>query len=116
VAVRNLTRATQLASRVEVAARALDRMRGLLGRRAFTAGTALWIVPCSSIHTVGMSFAIDAAFLDGRGTVLRLYHSLAPFRVTRVVWKATGVLELPAGTLVATGTSEGDRLDLGLDS
>ncbi len=113
--VRNLTRAADVASRLDVAVRTLDRMRGLLGRAAFEPGAGLWIAPCTSIHTLGMRFAIDAVFLDGKGSVLRSYHDLAPGRVTRIVWKAAGVLELPAGTLRATGTEVGDRLDLGIE-
>ena len=47
----------------------LKRMKGLIGRSAeeFVAGKALWIVPSEGIHTFGMRFPIDAAYLDSKG-------------------------------------------------
>lgn len=113
VAVFNLTRGVALVHNLEVAESLSARMRGLLGRAGLAVGAGLWIRPCSSIHTVGMRFAIDAAFVDAQSRVLRTYHALSPWRVTRIVWGAVGVLELAAGTLAATGTLVGDQLDLG---
>lgn len=112
--VRNLTRGTIVAERLEAALRTVDRMRGLLGRDDLDADDSLWIAPCASIHTIGMRFVIDAAFLDRQGRVLRLYRALGPRRVTRVVWGAKGVLELASGALDRSGTEVGDVLDLGL--
>jgi uncharacterized protein len=99
-----------LAERVERATRVWERMRGLLGRRALPDGDALAIEPCTSIHTFFMAFAIDAAFLDGEGKVIRALSDLRPFRATRLHPSATQVVELPAGTLARTGTREGDHL------
>ncbi len=42
------------------------RMRGLLGRKSLGPDTAMVIDPCSSIHTLGMRFAIDVLFLDSK--------------------------------------------------
>jgi hypothetical protein len=99
-----------LAERVERATRPWARMRGLLGRRDLPEGEALSIEPCTSIHTFFMGFAIDAAFLDRDGRVLRALSHLRPFRATRIHPFARGVVELPAGTLDRTGTREGDHL------
>jgi uncharacterized protein len=99
-----------LAERVERATRVWQRMRGLLGRRALPYGDALAIEPCTSIHTFFMAFAIDAAFLDREGKVIRALSDLRPFRATRLYPSATQVVELPAGTLARTGTGEGDHL------
>src|SRR5256885_7236338 len=99
-----------LAERVERASRLWERMRGLLGRRGLREGDALAIEPCTSIHTFFMGFAIDAAFLDRNGKVIRAIPDLRPFRATRVYPSATQVVELPAGTLARTDTREGDSL------
>jgi uncharacterized membrane protein (UPF0127 family) len=104
----------EIARHLEVALSVRDRMRGLLGRAQLESDRAMWIRPCKSIHTVGMRFAIDAAFLDLEGRVVRAYRALRPSRVTRIIWRAEGVLELAAGVLDATGTQEGDLLDLGI--
>jgi uncharacterized protein len=99
-----------LALRVERATRIWSRLRGLLGRDALPEGCALAIEPCTSIHTLFLRFAIDAAFLDRNGRVLRALSHLRPFRATRVYPLAAQVIELPAGTLARTGTREGDEL------
>ncbi len=113
MSVRNLSRGVEVARHLEVALTTRDRMRGLLGRDHLEPDRALWIRPCKSIHTFGMRFVIDAAFLDREGRVVRAYPALAPSRLTRVVWSAAGVLELAAGVLESTGTRVGDLLDLG---
>ena len=99
-----------VAERIERATRTWERMRGLLGRRELREGDALAIEPCTSIHTFFMGFAIDAAFLDRNGKVIRAIPDLRPFRATRVYPSATQVVELPAGTLARTDTREGDSL------
>jgi len=85
-------------------------MRGLLGRRGLAEGDALAIEPCTSIHTFFMGFAIDAAFLDRNGKVIRAFAHLRPFRATRIYPSAAQVVELPAGTLARSDTREGDQL------
>lgn len=57
-----------------------------------------------------MRFAIDAAFLDREGRVVRAAGDLAPWRLATAARGARDVLELPAGTLAATGTQAGDEL------
>ena len=91
-----------------------ERMKGLLGRSAqeFPSGRGLWLEPSQGIHTIGMSFPIDAAYLDARGRVLKTYHQLSPFRVAAVMFRARSVLELPIGTLIRTGTEVGDLLEI----
>lgn len=113
MSVRNLSRGVDVVRHLEVAHTVRDRMRGLLGRDHLEPDRALWLQPCKSIHTFGMRFAIDAAFLDRDGRVLRTYQTLGASRVTRVVWRAVGVLELASGVLEASGTRAGDLLDLG---
>jgi uncharacterized membrane protein (UPF0127 family) len=59
---------------------------------------------------LGMSFPLDVAFLDHRGGVLASYHGLRPGRRTRWHASAVDALELPAGTLAATRTVDGDTI------
>jgi len=110
----NCTKQTLLASELELADTGWARMKGLLGRQSseFQNGRGLWIVPCEGVHTIGMSFAIDVIYLDADYRVLRIYHSLAPFRIAAVKRKTSSVIELPAGTLVRTQTQIGDLLQI----
>lgn len=108
IEARNTTRETVVASRLAWAGTSEDRKHGLLGRSQFDPGEGIYIVPCKMIHMFGMKFAIDVAFLDRNGVVVAVQHGLRPNRLSRFVWRADGVLELPEGTLRATGTVVGD--------
>ena len=99
-----------LASRVVRADGFLSRLRGLLGRTGLEPGEALLLVPCGSIHTLGMRFPIDALFLDADGIVLRALPDLRPWRLPRPVKGATMVLEMAAGTLGPGGMPPGGRV------
>lgn len=57
-----------------------------------------------------MAFPLDVAFVDERGGVVASYRSLEPGGRTRWHSNAADALELPAGTLTATGTVEGDTI------
>ena len=106
-----------LADRVLRASNFLGRSVGLIGRRRLEPGEGLHLVPCRAIHTFFMQMAIDAAFLDEHGVVVKLFSALPPWRVTRSYRKASSALELPAGTLERSGTREGHRVffDCGMD-
>ena len=108
----NGARQTILASDLEVAETGWQRMRGLIGRssRDFSKGKGLWIPSCEGIHTFGMAFAIDVAYLDSHYRVVHMYQNLRPFRVGKVKWSTKSVLELPAGTLDESFTKVGDFL------
>jgi len=109
----NRSRQAILSTECEAADSGWDRMKGLLGRSKedFSPGKGLWLVPASSIHTIGMSFPIDVAYLDRAGRVIRLYHRLPPLRVAAIKFKTHSILELPAGTLAKTRTEVGDILE-----
>jgi len=102
----------QIATSVEVAETSWRRFMGLMGRRELADGSGLCIRPCNSIHMFFMRFPLDIAFLDGEGRVLRMYHRLRPWRVSRIVFGAKAVLELPAGSLATAGVEKGSQLKL----
>jgi len=113
VILRNPRTGGVLADRMERASTALARMRGLLGRSALGEGEGLLIDPCAGIHTFFMRFAIDVVFLSRDLRVVRAIAELRPWRATRLYSRAAMVAELPAGTLLRTGTREGDVLEAG---
>lgn len=116
VRVYNTTRNSCLGEQVRLADRSLSRLVGLLGQRSLAPGRGLFIVPSQAIHTVGMAFPIDVIFVDKRYSVIGLREAVRPFRVTRVFWKALGVLELPAGTISSSRTEVGDQLKVDFPS
>ena len=112
VRVRNLSRQEDLADRASIADTFWRRLRGLLGRDGLEAGDGLVIVPCNSVHMLGMRFPLDVLYLDRSGTVLRALPDLRPGQFGPVVWSAHTAVELPAGTIAATGTAPGDQVAL----
>jgi uncharacterized protein len=106
----NPARGSVLGTRIGLADRWWYRLRGLIGRSALESGEGLILRPCRAVHMAWMSFPLDVAFLDKRGGVVASYHALAPGDRTRWHSGAVDALELPAGTLTATGTVEGDTI------
>ena len=90
------------------------RLRGLLGKPPLRTGQGLWIESCNWIHTLGMGFPIDVLYLDREGRVLRATSEMWPNRIGPLVWRASSVVELPAGTIMDSGTGVGDLLEIDL--
>lgn len=110
----NRTRRQFLATRLAVADTHWSRFCGLMGKppREFGDGHALWITPCRGVHTWGMRFPIDVAYLDPNNVIVHLETGLRPWRFAPIRLKATSVLELPEHTLKSTGTTIGDELEI----
>jgi uncharacterized membrane protein (UPF0127 family) len=75
-----------------------SRLLGLALLRDLPSGHALLIADCRSVHTFGMRFAIDIAFLDERGRAIRIAYAVPPWRVL-VCRGAFAVIEAPAGEI-----------------
>lgn len=108
----NSTKGSTLASDCRVADTFLKRFKGLMGMKILESNSGLLISPCNSIHMCFMKFPIDAVFLDKNNFVLYMVDTLKPWRVSKIITKAHSVLELPAGTIKASGTQCGDQLKL----
>lgn len=111
IVVKNATRGTVLGDRIEVAGSGAKRRKGLLGRDGLGAGEGLWIVPCESVHTFFMRFAIDLVYLDRKNRVRKVRHAVGPWRLS-ACFTAHSVVELPAGTIRATHTERGDTIKI----
>jgi uncharacterized protein len=84
------------------------RMRGLLGRDEVDG--ALLLRHASAVHTIGMRFAIDVAFLDKRCVVVDV-ATMAPGRVGRPRMRARSILEAMAGSFGEWGLERGSRIE-----
>src|SRR5574340_878144 len=94
----NADRKSWLVEEGQVAAGPWQRLVGLLGRSGLPSGQGLLLRGEQAIHTLGMRFAIDVAYLDREGHVLRLLPALPPTRIGPFIGAARDVLEVPAGT------------------
>jgi uncharacterized membrane protein (UPF0127 family) len=104
-----LVRDGDVLAAAELADSARARRRGLLHRDSFDG--ALVLRPCRNVHTAGMRFAIDVAFCDAEGVVVRT-TSLAPWRVSPYVRRAAFVIEAESGAFDRWRLQPGDRVEL----
>lgn len=89
---------------VEIARTFAQRSRGLLGRDGIP--TALMLDPASSVHTFGMAFPIDVAYVARSGRVLAV-RTMARQRLGLPRPRARWVLEAEAGRLAEWGVLPG---------
>lgn len=94
---------------VEVAGTRSSRRRGLLGRT--TIDGALALEPCRWVHTIGVRFPIDVAYLDRNGVVVKTVR-MARHRVGAPVPRARTVIEAAAGSFGRWGVRVGDRFEI----
>jgi uncharacterized membrane protein (UPF0127 family) len=101
-----------ICERCTVAASAIARMRGLLGRAGLEQGEGILLLRAPSIHTFFMRFTIDVVFLGRGGEVLKVCDGVKPWRL-RSCRNAFAVIELRAGEAARRSIVCGDRLDVG---
>lgn len=86
--------------RLHCATKLPERLKGLLGRSSLDIGEGLLLRPCSSIHTLGMRFALDVVFIDRAWQVVAAVPGVAPGRLmVSGGWRAAMTLEAAAGWL-----------------
>jgi uncharacterized protein len=103
-----LLRKGEVLASLDVARSRSERRRGLLGRTHLEG--ALLIEHCRCVHTIGMKFPIDVAFMDADGDVIKMVtmkkHRLGlPVRAARIV------IEAEAGAFARWGLRVGDHLE-----
>jgi len=85
------------------------RRRGLVGAREVP--VPLVIEPCRWVHSVGVRCALDVAYLDAAGDVVKVQR-LAPWRVALPVPRARRVVEAAAGSFARWGLRPGVRVEV----
>jgi uncharacterized membrane protein (UPF0127 family) len=112
IQVKNLTREQTVVTACKVADNGWTRFRGLIGHAPLEQGDGMLIVPCSSIHTHFMGFAIDVLYVDRDLKVVGIDANLKPWRFGHFYKRVRFVVELPPGTVAATDTQVGDQLQV----
>ena len=100
----------------EIAADAGARTKGLLGRDGMgengdVTDSVLVLEPAGWIHTLGMRFAIDVAYVDRRGRVLSV-RAMKPWRVGLPRLRSRRVLEAAAGSFSRWNLKAGDLVEV----
>jgi uncharacterized membrane protein (UPF0127 family) len=104
-----LLRDGEVLASVEVASSLTARSRGLLGKRSFDG--ALLLRHTRSVHTIGMRFAIDVAFLTDDLRVIGK-ATLPPYRIALPRRGGRAVLEAEAGAFERWKLVPGDGLEI----
>ena len=92
---RGLPTASVLGLQLPVATTRRARLLGLASLDLDAAGPGLLIPRCRSVHTFGMRFPLDVAFLDARGSVLERHQAVPPRRILGCR-RAAAVAEMPS--------------------
>ena len=93
----------------EVSDSGAARRRGLRGRDGIEG--ALVIPSCRWVHTFGMHFAIDVAFVDESGVVIKIVR-MRPRRLGSPVKHGRWVIEASTGAFERWGLSLGDVVEV----
>jgi uncharacterized protein len=104
-----LLRDGEVLASLEVADGFFARGKGLLGRRGVEG--AMLLPHTKGVHSLGMRFAMDVAFLDKNLVVLDSVH-LRRYSMTRPRIRARSVLEAELGAFERWGLKVGDRLEV----
>ena len=109
----NITTGEVIADKVRIARDFKSRSIGLLNRTSLGDGEALLIRPCPSVHTLFMKFHIDVLFLSKEGKIVKIVHSLKPWRLSGCLLSCLMVLELPPGKIAKTTIKLGNSIEIG---
>ena len=96
----------------EVAAGHAAKRTGLLGRDGLEG--AFVLQGCRWVHTIGMRFPLDVAYVAADGTVLKIVH-MERYRIGAPVPKASWVIEAAAGAFDRWALAVGDPVELRTD-
>jgi len=94
---------------LEMGESSAERRAGLRGRQGLDG--ALHLEGVRTVHTIGVDFPIDVAFLSSDLTVLRM-ASLKPWRMSVGGPGARSVVAAQAGSFERWGVHEGDQLEV----
>lgn len=104
-----LVREAKVLASLEIPLSRKGRAFGLLGRDKIEG--AMLLRPARSVHSIGMRFDLDIAFLDANGVVIRTLR-LHRNRITPPVWRARSVLEAEAGSFGLWEVKIGDEMEI----
>lgn len=93
---------------IVVARRFMDRLLGMAVRMPPDRRAVMCFPACRSVHTWGMRYPLDIAFIDRAGNVMRLCRNVGPGHVLRCA-DADAVLERAAISVAPFRHRQGSR-------
>ena len=83
-----------------------ERNRGLFAFESLNDGQGLLLLPCRSVHSFFMRYAIDLIYLDKSLVIVKLVENMRPNRMS-CRYNAYSTLELNAGEIGQLGLRVG---------
>lgn len=102
----NLSTDATLLKEIQVADTFMTRLKGLMGKHKLLENEGLLIKPCNSIHTIGMKFSIDVAFIGEDNVVKYIILDMRPFKLSPIIKGSKFVIEANSETFK-------DKLNIG---
>lgn len=99
-----------LFSQCRVATSFFTRFMGLMGKKEIKNEEAIIFPNCNSIHTCFMKISIDAIFISKNGEVIKVFHSLKPWKLLMPIRGARHVIETSSGQCQEKEIKVGDQL------
>jgi uncharacterized protein len=103
-----------IANKIKVANHFFSRLIGLLFRKNIDKNFGILFPKSAQMHTMFMLCSIDIIFLNKDKLIIKIYHNIAPFKITKYIKESKKgfVLELKAGTAKEKNLQENDILTL----
>lgn len=99
-----------IASRAKIAKSFLAKAVGLLLKKSFEHGEGLVFERCNGVHTLFLRFELDLIYVNKEKIVTKVIENFPKGKFSPFAFKASDLIELPAGTIKNTGTMIGDQL------
>ncbi|HBY20518.1 MAG: hypothetical protein A2Y24_02080 [Clostridiales bacterium GWE2_32_10] len=110
----NITTNIIISTKVEIADTFFKRFIGLMGRKNMEREEVLVIKPCNNVHMFFMRFAIDVIFVDREDEICYIQENLKPRQISKYMYDAIYVIELPVDRVREKDIKVGDRLVIDL--
>lgn len=112
VKILNISKNNVILEKAEIADTFLSRLKGLTGRKSIDNMSGMIILPCNSIHMIGMNFCIDAIFVDRNNRVCYIIPEMKKMAISPIIKGAGYVIEAPAGTINIQKVELNDVIEL----
>jgi uncharacterized membrane protein (UPF0127 family) len=101
-----------IVNNVGVANHFSERLIGMMFKKAIDSDEGLYIPNCRSVHTFFVRFDLDLVWVNKQLEIVKLVDRMKTWRMSSIVFKAYGVIELAPGTIGKSNLKVGDRLTL----
>lgn len=109
--LRNKTNNSIIAQNIIMADSFYKRLKGLMFTKELSPQSAMYIYPCSGIHTCFMNYNIDVLYLDINNIILAADEDMKPWRFGEFHKNAVAAIELRGGRLKETQTRIGQAVE-----